>query len=143
MRAIATTLVAVCLLAAGCTTNGSSPSPSPSNGPIRPDSTTPTRPATAALRITSPRSGEALALPATVRYEIDAAPANPVIRMYSGTSPVGDHRDFTVTGPRGSITLPDDKTLAGHRTLTFCLVAGEGLIEGTCQTLVLTLTGRK
>lgn len=142
MRAIAV-LVTVCLLAAGCTSSGNGPSPTPSNGRTRSDSATRTPSAATALRITSPHSGDVLALPAAVRYELDAAPAQPVIRMYSGTSPIGDHRDFTLTGPQGSITLPDDKALAGQRTLTFCLASGAGLIEGTCQTLVLTLTGRK
>src|ERR1044071_5536920 len=157
MRAIGV-LVAVCLLAAVCTRRGNSPASTAStasNGPVRPDSTAPAQPAqtaqadqaapsgATALRITSPHSGEVLALPATVQYELDAAPVNPVIRVYSGTAPTGGYRDFNLSGPRGSITLPDDKTLAGHRTLTFCLAADGRLVDGTCQTLVLTLTGRK
>jgi hypothetical protein len=158
MRAIGV-LVAVCLLAAGCTAthNGSGPPPAApgapaANGPGGPDSAAPAgsvepappaASAANALRITSPHSGDTLALPAAVQYELGAVPTNPAIRVYSGSSPTGGYRDFNVTGAHGTITLPDDKTLAGHRTLTFCLAGDGRLIENTCVTLDLTLTGRK
>jgi len=169
VRVIATLLVALVagLLAAGCTPDRSSPSTAPSSvpsvpsgpsltgrltltpsvppssGPSRPGASKPHPSAAPTLRITSPHSGESLHLPATVRYETSAAPSDAVIRIYSGTSPAGGHLDFVLSSLRGSITLPDDKTLTGYRNLTFCLAAGDRLIGDACQTLHLALIGRK
>jgi hypothetical protein len=148
MRLIAM-LVAVCLLAGGCTAgrSGAGPSSASSSTPARtsPSAAPPAThsPAAAVLRITSPRSGDSVHLPATVRYELGTAPSGAIIRMYSGTALVGWHRDFALAGSPGSITLPNDKMLTGHRTLTFCLFAADQVIEGSCQTLSLRLAGRK
>jgi hypothetical protein len=95
------------------------------------------------LHILSPHSGDQLTLPAPVQYAVDALPPAATLRIYSGTTPAGGHRDYPLTSAQGQITLPDDKTLTGYRDLTFCLATADQLIAATCQTLHLALFGRK
>jgi hypothetical protein len=50
----------------------------------------------------------------------------------------------TSRGSGDHLTRPDDKTLAGYRTLTFCLASGDTTLTGTCRTLSgPALSGRK
>jgi hypothetical protein len=136
---ITASLLAASLLAS-CTNGGSNPSPMTGPTSVAPAASSPGKPA---MRITSPHTGDRVELPATVQYEVDAPPPGAVIRLFPTASPTGAHRDYSVEGPRGGITLPDDKMLTGYRSLTFCLASGEHLIDNTCQTLHLLLIGRK
>ena len=135
-------LLATGLLAAGCTSGGGKPPPS--TGTTNP-STSPRAPGQAkpALRILSPHDGETVHLPGTVQVEVDATPAASVVRFFAYSSPTGYHRDYPVHDGHGEIPLPDDKTLTGHRDLTFCLAAGDTLLPDTCSTMKLVLVGRK
>jgi hypothetical protein len=64
--------------------------------------------------------------------------------MYRGDKPVGGGwADYPITGSPGHITFPNDPMMTGRWTMTFCLVAAGRVVDGTCQTLELALTGRR
>jgi hypothetical protein len=86
-----------------------------------------------ALRILSPRDHARLPLPAAVHYQFDGLPAGATLRVYYGSVPVSEHRDYPLASADGTITLPDDKVLHAVHTLTFCLVDGDQVLATTCQ----------
>jgi hypothetical protein len=87
------------------------------------------------LRVLSPRNHARLTLPAAVHYQFDGLPAGATLRVYYGSTPVGEHRDYLLVSANGTITLPDDKALHGVHTLTFCLVDSDRVLATTCQVL--------
>jgi hypothetical protein len=77
------------------------------------------------LRILTPRDNETITLPAEVRYEIagfDAGlPPGVHLHLLIGNPAVGDPIELDLASLAGTVTLPDDKNLAGRRDLIFVL----------------------
>jgi hypothetical protein len=160
-------VVAIGLTLAGCGASPSTPppvNPSTADQPaVTPSSSTTTTgpgqaPATTAgalhssgavsLRVTTPQSGQTVALPAPITYAVTGIVIDQSTH-FSLRVQMGDPVSYTlalpITQPDGTVELPLNKTLPGHRTLTITLVNGDSIPVGGPQASVtlqdVTITG--
>ena len=102
------------------------------------------------LRMTSPKDGDTITLPAPITYSVSAfavgrAPLGHIEASASGGKPI----EITVTAPSGTATLPDVKSafLPGLRDLTFALTTADGVRlpnpQATTTLRGVTIVGRR
>jgi hypothetical protein len=138
------------------------PPPTASTGPEpAPNSSTPTtvspvkptsQPAVASpsLQILSPKAGDQVGSPFTVRYLISGVDAGTVaglsLRLTIG-SPAFYATSLQISGLQGSATVPDDKMISGVRDLVFSLARADGApMAGSPPAVVVTgvtISGRR
>jgi hypothetical protein len=101
------------------------------------------------LQILSPKAGEDVAAPFTVRFLISgidpATLARLNIRLTIGNPPFYTTM-LPIDGLQGSATVPDDKMVSGHRDLVFSLSGVDGApLASTASVLVagVTISGRR
>ena len=102
------------------------------------------------LQILSPKAGEDVSAPFTVRFLISgidsATLAGLNLRLTVGNPPFYSTM-LPIEGPQGSATVPDDKMLSGRRDLVFSLARPDGARMAASPASVMvvgvTISGRR
>lgn len=123
-------------------------SPSNTARPVAP--TSESQATVPSLQIISPKAGDTVAAPFTVRYSISgidtATLAQLNIRMTIG-NPAFYTISLPISGSQGSVTVPDDKMISGYRDLVFSLVrVDQAPVAGSPAAVVvsgITISGRR